>query len=93
MTEIDLNELANNDNLRLSITSVPEENPIDAKIRRIKDVVLFSITLILVLSAFAFCAFVLFDAQFSPDDKKWATAISSSIISAFIGYLTGRHLN
>ncbi len=93
MPQIDINELANNPKISLSITSVQDEEPQDAYIRRFKEVVLFSVVLILVLCAFLFCGYILLSDNFSGDDKKWATAIASSIISALLGYLTGKSSN
>ena len=54
--------------------------------------ILFSVTLVLVLGAFCFCAYILLSHHFSPDDEKWATAINSSIITGFLAYLTGRNI-
>ena len=92
-SQIDLNEIANNAHLNLSITSNAEENPIDAYIRRSKDIVLFSIALFFVLCAFLFCGYVILGKNFSYDDKKWALTIAGSIISAFLGFLTGKNVN
>ena len=88
---IDLEQIANNANLALSITSNAED-PKDACIRRTKDIALFSVAIIFVLCAFLFCGYVILSKNFSYDDKKWATTIASSIISAFLGYLTGRSI-
>lgn len=93
MSQIDINELANNPKLSLSITSNQDENPADARIRRLKDIILFSVTILLSLCIFSFCGYVLISNHFSADDKKWATAIASSIISAFLGYLTGKNIS
>ncbi len=91
-SQINLNDIANNQNLSLSITSNAEENPKDACIRRTKDVVLFSIAIVFVLSAFIFCGYVILSKNFSSNDKKWALTIASSIISAFLGFLTGKNI-
>jgi len=91
--QIDLNEIANNSNLSLTITSNAEENPIDARLRRIKDLILFAIAIIFTLSAFSLCLYVTFSNNFSSDNKKWAAAIASNILSAFLGFLTGKSLS
>jgi hypothetical protein len=90
MAQVDLNELANNPKLSLSILSNQDEHPQDAYIRRFKDIILFSTTIILLSCAFLFCGYILVSSNFSSDDKKWATVIASSIISALLGYLTGK---
>lgn len=90
MSQIDLNEIANNSNLCISITSNLEENPKDACIRRAKDVISFLTAIILLLCMLAFCGYIILSKDSSLDDKKWATALASSIISAFLGYLFGK---
>ena len=90
MPQIDINELANNPKLNLSITSSQDEPAQDAFIRRFKEVTLFSFTIILILFVFLFCGYILLSSHFSADDKKWATAVESSIVSALLGYLCGK---
>jgi hypothetical protein len=89
-SQIDINDLISKSKLSLSITSNHDEHPKDASLRRYKDVALFSVTLILILCVFFFCGYVVLSKDCSIDDKKWATAIATSIISAFLGYLTGK---
>jgi hypothetical protein len=84
MPKIDINELIRKSRLNLSITSNQDEHPNDAYIRRFKDIILFSITIILILCAFLFCGYILLSQNFSFD-----TAIATSIISALLGYLLG----
>jgi hypothetical protein len=36
-----------------------------------------------------YCLQILLNPQASTDDKKWATAIAASIISAGVGFITG----
>lgn len=91
-SQIDLNEVANNTNLRISITSPIEEHPADAKIRRIKDFILFIIALFFILCTFTFCGHVILDTTFGNDEKKWAMLIASGIISAFLGFLSGKKI-
>ena len=93
MSKIDINELANNPKLSLSIVSTREEDPKDALIRRYKEIVLFSVALTLILCVFVFCGYILLSKSVSADDKKWATAIASGIISALLGYVTGKSIN
>ena len=90
-SQIDINEIAENPKISLSIISNKDEHPKDADLRRFKDIALFVIAAVLVLCIFSFCGFILINGQFSSDDKKWAMAIASSIVSAFLGYLTGKH--
>jgi len=92
VSEIDLNELLKSKHLNLSIETPEEEDPDDAKFRRCKEMILFFVSLILLLGAFSFCAYILLSHRFSMDDEKWATAIASSIITGFLAYLTGRNI-
>lgn len=89
-SKIDLNEVANNGNLSISITSTQEENPHDAKIRRIKDVSLFFVTLTLVVVVFIFCGYTIFNSAATSVNQKWAMAIDASIVTALLGYITGK---
>lgn len=91
-SSIDLNEVANHPKLSLSILSNQDEDPKDACIRRVKEMVLFFVAVILISSAFVFCAYIILGSVFSEDNKKWATVIAGSIISAFLGYLTGKNI-
>lgn len=93
MPNFDINEIVNNPRLSLSITSSKDEHPKDACIRRSKDMALFSVVLVLVFLAFLFCGYLLLNHNSSIDDKKWATAVATSIISALLGYMTGKNIN
>jgi hypothetical protein len=90
LSQIDLNEFANNARFRVSIVSNAEENMQGAQIRRFKDVVLFVTTILFLVAAFSFCGYLLIGRQFSIDDKKWAMTIATSIITGFVGYITGK---
>lgn len=90
LSQIDLDEIARNKDIAVSITSNAEENPRDAGLRRAKDITLFVIALIFISATFLFCGYVIIDSNFSADDKKWASVLAGSIVSAMIGYLTGK---
>ena len=89
-SKIDLNEIANNSNLSVSITSVQEENAQDACIRRGKDIALFIVALLLVVTVFFCGVYLLLNTNSSSDEKKWGTTIISIILSGFLGFLTGK---
>ena len=92
MAQFDIHELVRNPKLSVSIVSARNEDPKDASIRRFKDLMLFAMSNFLVLCVFTFCSYMLLNSNTRIDDKKWATAIASSIISALLGYLTGKHV-
>ena len=91
-SNIDLNEIARNNHLAISIASVHEENSKDAFLRRIKEMILFVTVLFFVIAAFIFCGYVLLNQHSTSDDKKWSMTIASSILSAAIGFLTGKKI-
>lgn len=66
------------------------EKPWDAGIRRVKDVVLFSVTLLIVLVSLFGLWEIFADQASSADDKKWAMTLVSGIISGFMGWLVGK---
>jgi len=83
---IDLNNVFNNKDTELHIRKTVPENTEDAKLRRFKEKILFLVGLCMILCVFAYFGWKTID---NPGDK-WSMAITSSIISAFLGYLTGR---
>lgn len=92
-TKVDLAKLAENSNLQVSIQSVQQEDPAEAKIRRIKDIVLFSFALVFVIAIATVCVYFIFSSSSSNDDKRWSMGLLSSLVSAFIGFITGRSLS
>lgn len=89
-SNIDLNEIAKNNHLAISIASIQEENPKDATFRRVKEMILFVTVLFFVIAAFVFCGYVLLNENSTSDDKKWSMTIAGSILSASIGFLMGK---
>ena len=84
--KIDLGKVFSHKNTELHIRKVVPENTEDARLRRFKEKALFLTGLFMVL-----CAFIYFGWRTLEDPgDKWSMAITSSIISAFLGYLTGR---
>jgi hypothetical protein len=81
--------LKNNQNEKI-IKTCNEEHQMDAKIRRIKDCLLFFIVLIMVLGVFYFCVLALFSVRSLDYEKEWARIIITAIISALLGYLIGK---
>lgn len=90
---IDLNKIANSSNLKVSITSIEDEHPKDASIRRIKDVTLFFLIIILTISSFIFCCYVILGNRFNGDEKKWAMTLAGSITTGAIGFVTGKKIS
>ena len=64
----------------LNLTLNPAEHPSDAAVRRVKDVALFSVTLIFIVAVGGYCLYVVFARAGSPDDIKWATSMLTAIM-------------
>lgn len=92
-TKVDLSKLAENSNLKVSIQSIQPEDPVEAKIRRIKDIVLFAVGLLFVLLIAAVCVYFIFSSSSTSDDKRWSMGVLSSLVTAFLGFITGRSLS
>lgn len=72
------------------IKTYHEEHLIDAKIRRIKDCIVFFVVLTMILGVFGYCVAVIFNVRSLDEEKKWATIVSTAIISVLLGYLVGK---
>lgn len=80
----------NEKKLKSEQTPFHKEHPADAKIRRIKDCLLFFIVLIMILGVFCYSISVFFDVKSFDEDRKWATLMITAIIAALLGYLVGK---
>lgn len=98
---VDLNEWAQQSDRKVDfrITSIetPEElrsrlqrEEAAARHERFKDLVILVAVLLGVAVMMAFGLRIAADSNSSPDDKKWATALLTSIVSAGLGFLTGK---
>lgn len=67
-----------------------EQESADAKHRRWRSTILFVVTLIGISSVFLIGTQILNNPQATVDDKKWATALVTSIVSGGVGYITGK---
>ena len=83
---IDLNKVFSDKDTELHIRKIVPENMEDAKLRRFKDKVIFLLGLIMILCVFFYFGWRVIE---DPNDK-WSMTITSSIISAFLGYITGK---
>lgn len=62
----------------------------DAKYKRIKELILILVGLIMMISVVGFCIWVILRENSTPDEKKIAFGIVGLIVSTFLGYITGR---
>ena len=62
----------------------------DAALDRLKQLILFIVTLVSLGGVVGFCIYILATPGFSLDDKKWAQSVVSALIAGGVGYLFGR---
>ena len=62
----------------------------EAQHKRWRSTILFGFTLIGLSFVFWLCFKILSDPQASVDDKKWATALMTSIVSGSVGFVAGK---
>lgn len=86
-SDLNLNDLIKNGILK--IESVSNEHEIDAKIRRIKDIALFVVVLLMITTIFAWSVYTLFK---NPTDK-YAMTFMTTIATSTLTYLLGAKSN
>ena len=95
---ISIPRLANQSNWTGTLSS---EDPLDkeyrlrreageAQHRRWRSTILFGVTLVGLSFVFWLCFQILSNPRASVDDKKWATALMTSIVSGGIGFVAGK---
>ncbi len=62
----------------------------DDRHRRWRSNALFAVTLVGLIVVFGFCLQIINNSKASADDKKWATAIMTSIVTGGVGFVTGK---
>lgn len=96
---LDINSLANTPDWEVEVKTAesPEERAhrlseasLDNRARRRKELWLFFTLLVGVSVVGGASLFASVDRNTSAEDKKWATAMLTSIVSAGVGYLTGK---
>ncbi len=94
----DLVKLAKGYRVELKSHELPQElesrlrkDEADAALQRRKDFLLFLAAVLGVGSVAALCVVVAVRPGSSSDDKKWATAVLTSVVSAAVGFLAGKN--
>lgn len=94
----DLVKLAKGYRVELKSHELPQElesrlrkEEADAALERRKNLLLFLTAIAGVVAVAALCAFVAARPGSSADDKKWATAVLTSVVSAAVGFLAGKN--
>ena len=84
----DLGQLNASHDLELSVSRA--EHPDDARLRRIKDYVLFSVAILFLVAVGGYCLYVIATRAGSTDEIKWANTILYSVLAGLVGYATGK---
>ena len=99
--KVDLNELFHRPGIKVDIQVKSPEPPeelqsrlrqqeADARFERTKDLIGYVAALAGVAAVVLCCLWVVIAQRSSPDDKKWATAILTSTVTAWVGYIAGK---
>jgi hypothetical protein len=95
--QLDLAKVTRQYKLELKSHELPQEmqarlekERLEARNERIKDLILFVAVIIGVASVGGVCIWFVVGPSHSADDKKWAFSVLASIVSAGVGYLTGK---
>jgi hypothetical protein len=97
---LDLNELANRVDHQLSI-SLNTDDPLkreseirlkeaDAKHLRTKELLLHGLTSAIITIVVLLCAWIVIQKSLSTDEGKLALGLLTTIVSALLGYITGK---
>jgi hypothetical protein len=97
--KLDLNQFASPHNHQLSITPRKETAELEAELRikeadalhqRKKELVLLQVTSAAVLALIVACLWIVITKGLSAEDGKWASGALTAIVSALVGYFTGK---
>jgi len=97
---LDLNKLANRADHQLSIT-VNTDDPLkresdirlkeaEAQHQRTKELILHALTSIILLIVVLLCVWLITQRTLSTDEGKLALGLLTTIVSALLGYITGK---
>lgn len=94
---VNLSHLIDPENVEIKTREHPEERAsrlrreeADAEHQRKKDFVLFIIVAIMVCLVALACLWINLSSNYSPDLQKWASSLLTVIVSAILGYMTGK---
>jgi len=97
--QLDLNEIANKQQLTLNIAPYEQPAEMGARLRREQDdakharrieLTLYSACLGVIGTTFFICAYIVLFRDTNSETSKWATALLTSIVTGLVGYATGR---
>lgn len=96
--KVDLELLAKQAHFEIKTHELPQElesrlrkEEADAALQRRKDFLLFLAAVLGVGGIAILCIVVAIRPSGSADDKKWATAVLTSVVSAAVGFLAGKN--
>lgn len=98
-TKLDLNDLANRENVKITITTIEEAaeresrlkiSEADAVHQRRKELILYSLTSGVIAVTVLLCAWIILRKGISTEDGKLALALLTAIVTGLVGYVTGQ---
>lgn len=99
MNNLNLTELANRPDIKVTLTSREELAELEARLRREeldsihqrrKDWLVHVSTLVGLAATFGSCLYILLSGKYAGDVEKFAIAVISSIITGLVAYVTWR---
>ena len=97
--QLDLNEIANRQDLTLTIASREDPSERDARLRRedakaalerTKELALYIATFSVIGAVFCICAYITLVSTYSSEMERWATALLASIVTGVVTYAFGK---
>lgn len=97
--QLDLNELADRQELKLTIASREDPAERDSRLRieearslheRRKEISLYGATIGIVAATFGISAYIILASSYDGEIDKWATATLTSIVTGLVGYTFGK---
>ncbi len=97
--KIDLNDLAQSQNLKLSLATVEDSTERESRLRiaeadalhlRGKELLIYRLTATIIIGVVVLCFWIILSKGLSNDEGKLALALLTSIVTGLVGYVTGK---
>lgn len=75
-----------------NVSSPSKESIEDGKHRRLKDLIIFIVANLCVIASLIACGYMVLSHQFNETEREVAMMLGNTILSGFIGFLTGRKI-
>ncbi len=97
--KIDLNDLAQSQNLKLSLATVEDSTERESRLRiaeadalhlRSKELLIYRLTATILIGVVVLSFWIILNKGLSNDEGKLALALLTSIVTGLVGYVTGK---